>query len=66
MIAGLVLLLAGGLVWIVGRFLNLGDLPGDVAYRGDNIRIYAPITTAIILSIILTILLNLVLRWMRP
>lgn len=66
MVAGLALLVAGGLVWIIGRFLNLGDLPGDIAYQGDHIRIYAPITTAIILSIILTILLNLALRWMRP
>jgi len=36
MIAGLALLVAGGLVWLVGRFLDLGDLPGDVAYRGGQ------------------------------
>lgn len=64
-VAGLVLIATGGLVWLLGRFLNLGHLPGDIAYRGDNIRIYVPITTAIILSIVLTIVLNLVLRWIR-
>lgn len=65
LIAGLILVAAGGVVLLVGRFVDLGNLPGDVAYEGENVRIYAPITTMIVLSIVLTILLNVLLRWWR-
>jgi hypothetical protein len=62
-IAGLILAAVGGVVLVVGRFVDLGNLPGDLAYDGENVRVYAPITTMIVLSIVLTILLNLLLRW---
>lgn len=64
-IAGLVLVGIGAIIWVVGRVVDLGTLPGDIAYRGENVRIYAPITTMIIVSIVLTVLLNLLLRWWR-
>jgi hypothetical protein len=63
--AGLVLVGIGASVWLLGRFVDLGNLPGDVAYRSENVRIYVPITTVIIVSIILTVLLNILLRWWR-
>lgn len=63
LIAGLILAAVGGVVLVVGRFVDLGNLPGDLAYKSENVRIYAPITTMIVLSIVLTILLNLLLRW---
>lgn len=62
-VAGLVLVAIGAIVWGVGRVLDLGNLPGDIAHRSENVRIYAPITTMIIISIVLTVLLNLLLRW---
>jgi hypothetical protein len=63
--AGVGLVGLGLLVWVLGRFLDLGNLPGDIAYRGENVRIFAPITTMIIISIVLTVLLNLIIRWLR-
>jgi hypothetical protein len=63
--AGLVLVGIGASVWLLGRFVDLGNLPGDVAYRSESVRIYVPITTVIIVSIILTVLLNILLRWWR-
>lgn len=63
--AGLGLILVGGLVVLLGRVFDLGNLPGDLVYRGENVQIYAPIGTMIVVSIVLTLLFNLVLRLFR-
>jgi hypothetical protein len=62
---GLGLVGIGGLVLALGQVLDLGNLPGDFVYRGDNVQVYAPIGTMIVLSIVLTVLVNLVLRLFR-
>ncbi|PSQ66531.1 MAG: DUF2905 domain-containing protein, partial [Bacteroidetes bacterium QH_2_64_74] len=59
---GLGLAALGGLVVLLGRVVDLGNLPGDLLYEGDNVRVYVPIATMIVLSVVLTLLLNLVLR----
>ena len=59
---GLGLALVGGLVVLLGRVLDLGTLPGDLVYRGDNVRVYVPIATMLVLSVVLTLLVNLALR----
>jgi hypothetical protein len=62
-ILGLVLVLAGGLLWLAGRSgLPLGRLPGDLRLEGERVSCYAPIATMILLSILLTVVLNLVIR----
>ena len=62
---GLGLALLGGLVLLLGRVVHLGNLPGDLVYEGQNVRVYVPIATMIVLSVVLTLLLNLVLRLFR-
>lgn len=62
---GLGLVVLGGLVVLLGRAVDLGNLPGDLVYEGDNVRVYVPIATVIVLSVVLTFLLNLVLRWFQ-
>ena len=62
---GLGLALLGGLVLLLGRVVNLGSLPGDLVYDGDNVRVYVPIATMIVLSVVLTLLVNLALRLFR-
>lgn len=62
---GVALVGIGGLVILLGQVLDLGDLPGDLVYKGDQVRVYVPIGTMIVLSIVLTLLLNLVLRLFR-
>ena len=62
---GLGLAVLGGLVVLLGRVVDLGNLPGDLLYEGDNVRVYVPIVTMIVLSVVLTLLLNLVLRLFR-
>jgi len=56
-IAGIILL-ALGLIFIAGSkyssFLP-GSLPGDIAYKGKNFRLYFPIVTCLILSGLITL-----------
>jgi hypothetical protein len=64
-LAGSGLIVIGGLVWVLGRFINLGQLPGDLSWSSGNVRVYVPIATMIIVSLVLTVLLNVVLRLFR-
>ena len=59
-----VLLIAAGLVMIVlGRMgVPLGRLPGDIAYRGKHVSVFAPIGTSILLSILLSLVLYVIAR----
>lgn len=65
-LAGLVFIVIGGLVYLVARTgLPLGRLPGDIRIERDNFSCFFPIATSILLSIILTVVLNLVVRWIN-
>lgn len=60
-IGGVILILAGGGVFLAARFgIPLGRLPGDIRIEGENGSFYFPITTSILVSVVLTILLNLI------
>jgi hypothetical protein len=59
--AGILLVLAGLLVAVGGR-LGLGRLPGDFRFGSDDVRVYVPVTTMIIVSVVLTIVVNFFLR----
>lgn len=62
-----VLLVVLGVLWqVVGRFLPLGRLPGDVVIERENVRVYFPIVTMLLLSLVLTLLLNLSRFFFRP
>lgn len=58
---GVVLIVAGGLLWLGGvaggRIPFLGRLPGDIHVQRDNWSFYLPLTTSILLSIVLTLVL---------
>jgi fumarate reductase subunit D len=56
-IVGVVLLVAGLLVTVVGRFTPLGRLPGDIVVRRSNFTFYFPIVTSIVLSVLLTLVM---------
>ena len=62
-IIGLAITILGVVLWLGGRYLPwLGNLPGDFRYESDNVKVYFPLATMIIISIIGTILLNIVVR----
>ncbi len=63
-VAGLVLVLIGLAVMLGGR-LGLGRLPGDIRYKSDNVTIYIPIATCILVSILLSLVLWIVGRMWR-
>jgi hypothetical protein len=66
MIAGIVLFLIGGGVYLAARIgIPLGRLPGDIRIEGENRSFYFPITSSILISILLTILLNVVVKLIR-
>lgn len=46
-----------GLLWFVLDRLGLsaGRLPGDIVIKRDNLRIYVPIVTSVVVSIVLTL-----------
>jgi len=61
-IAGVIIIVIG-LIWaFLGRFINLGRLPGDVAVEKGNVKFYFPIVTCIVISVVLT-LISYVVRW---
>ena len=65
-IFGVILVLAGGALYFVGRFnLPLGRLPGDLVFRRGNFTIAIPIVTSIMLSILLTIGINVLIRFLN-
>ena len=58
MLAGLLLLVAGAVVWLWGNKLNwIGRLPGDIRIERENVRIYVPLATMLLASILLSVLL---------
>ena len=56
-----VLLVLGGLLFLLGRF-GIDRLPGDLVFRRGNFTLYFPIGLMILLSIVGTIVLNIVFR----
>jgi uncharacterized membrane protein len=57
----LVLLVLGGVLFLLGRF-GVDRLPGDLVLRRGNFTLYFPIGLMILLSIIGTIVLNIIFR----
>jgi uncharacterized membrane protein len=63
---GLILILAGGVVYVLGRWgISFGHLPGDLHWRSKKASVYFPLGTSIFLSILLTLLLYLLTRFRR-
>lgn len=62
-VAGAVLAVAGGIVWIAGKSgLPLGGLPGDINIQREDFSFRFPIVTCILVSIVLTVVFNLITR----
>ena len=63
---GLLLVVVGAMLMIATRFgLPLGRLPGDLAFRGKNVRVYFPLATSILVSLVASIILYLVSKLPR-
>jgi hypothetical protein len=62
MLTGLVLLLVGGLMWLISRIPGLNNLPGTIKIEGQGVTFIFPLLACIVISIVLTVVLNLALR----
>ena len=60
-VAGLMLLVVGGILFLLGK-VGVASLPGDFSFKRGNLRVFIPLGTSIVVSIVLTLLLNLFLR----
>ena len=60
-VAGLVVL-AAGVLWPVIARVGFGQLPGDIVIERQNMTLYFPLATAIIVSIAFSLLLWLLAR----
>jgi uncharacterized membrane protein len=56
-----VLLVLGGLLFLLGRF-GLGRLPGDLVFKRGDFTLYIPIGLMILLSVVGTLVLNIIFR----
>lgn len=66
LIIGLATAFMGLLILVAVRYFPwLGNLPGDFRYETENLKIYFPLATMILISILATILINILLRVFR-
>jgi len=56
-VGGIGLLLVGFLFLFSDR-LPFGRLPGDFVFRGDNVTVFFPFATMLLVSVVLTIVVN--------
>ena len=60
-IIGIILVIAGAIVYFAGNKLNwLGHLPGDINIVRENVRVFIPITTMILISAVISFVLYLI------
>lgn len=62
MLVGLVLLIAGAVVYFAPSIPFLGRLPGDLRIERPGFRLYVPILTCIVISVLASALLALFSR----
>ena len=60
-VLGLVLLL-GGLLWPYLSQIGLGRLPGDIVIQRENVTLYFPLMTCLLLSVLFSLVFWLVNR----
>jgi len=60
--AGTILIGLGFLVY-AGAFRWFGKLPGDISYKGDNLQVYVPVISMLIVSLVLSLLFYLLRRF---
>ena len=65
LIAGGVLVLIGGLLWLGSKTGIIGRLPGDIRIERPGVTCLFPLATSIIISVVLTIVLNIAVRLLR-
>jgi uncharacterized membrane protein len=61
-VTGIILIVAGLLWSFLGKYLNLGRLPGDIVVEKQNFTFYFPVVTCIVISVVLSLIMYII-RW---
>jgi hypothetical protein len=61
-IIGVFLAVLGAIMLLTPRVPWLGRLPGDIVIHRDDLTIYIPITTMLIVSVVLSVVLSVISR----
>jgi hypothetical protein len=62
--AGIILVIAGLIVYFAGnKFSWFGHLPGDINIIRENIRIFIPVTTMILISVVFSLIMYLIRKF---
>jgi hypothetical protein len=64
-IAGIALVVIGGLVWLLSKIPGVNQLPGTIKITLGSFTCVFPILASIVISILLTIVLNVIARLMK-
>lgn len=56
---GIILVAAGFIFLLLGKFPGAGRLPGDILIKKENFTFYFPVMTSVLVSIILSFILFL-------
>ena len=56
---GIILVIAGVIIHVGGKFFPFGNLPGDIRMEGEHGSFYFPWVSCIVISIILSALAHL-------
>ncbi|GAB4387712.1 DUF2905 domain-containing protein [Albidovulum sp.] len=51
-----ILFILAGLLWPLIARSGLGRLPGDIVIERENVTLYIPVTSAILVSVVLSVL----------
>ncbi len=62
---GIVLIVIGVAFLVLGRLPWLGRLPGDILIERDDVRVFIPLGTMLLISLLLTLIANLLARLWR-
>ncbi|MEX0967491.1 MAG: DUF2905 domain-containing protein [Bacteroidia bacterium] len=63
-IIGAVIMMIGAILWLLDdHFGWFGNLPGDVKIERENVKIYFPWVTMLLISIVLSLLLWLIQKF---
>ncbi len=63
-IIGIIIVIAGLIVYLAGnKFSWLGHLPGDINIVKENVRIFIPLTTMILISVVISIILYIIRKF---
>ncbi len=63
LVAGGLAVVAVGLLVLAGGFGWFGRLPGDLRWERGGVRVYAPLTSMLLISVVLSLLVYLVRRF---